>query len=200
MTLKDKKNKLICDYMPYAQKQANIFVTKYNIENYLDDFVSIAYLGLCKAAKKYRFSRKHNFAHFAAIYIIGAMLDEFRKMDLLTKSERKAKIAGESDTHLQLVSIDEEQTYDYNTGESYTIADMLESDDIGLDEHIQKQEALQKIQDAVCKLPKQEQLVFCLYMNNNYTTYKEIGHILGMSEARVSQLLHKAKELIKGDL
>lgn len=54
-----------------------------------DDIYSIALLGLIDAAKNFDSSYKNGFANYARIKIKGALLDELRRLDFLSRAQRK---------------------------------------------------------------------------------------------------------------
>lgn len=191
-----KRQELIVQYMPYASNQARKFCSKYGIDYMLEDFISIAYLGLCKAGKKYSITKCVSFSHFASVYILGAMMDEFRKMDVYSRSERQNRIQGLDVNEVVIVDL-YEPLYSPNSNETYCLADTLEATQASLDDVIAKQEALVKLEAAIRQLPQMEQIVFCLYIMNKYTTYSDIGAILGLKEPRICQLIHKAKDTLK---
>jgi RNA polymerase sigma factor FliA len=53
-----------------------------------EDFYSIGVTGLVAAARNYRRSQEHTFAAYAAIRISGAILDELRKTDWMSRASR----------------------------------------------------------------------------------------------------------------
>jgi RNA polymerase sigma factor (sigma-70 family) len=198
---KQKQHEMIEQYMPFAINQAKLFTLRYNIDYLLDDFVSLAYIGLCKAAKKFRKKHQISFPQFASIYIMGSMFDEFRKMDMLTRLERKRRISGEEVNKYELVSLSEPiQFSKEHNEETFNLGDMIPSNCLSLDDTLDRLYYLQQVKDAVAKLPKVERIIMCLHMMNNYINYRDIGIVVGLCESRVAQLLHKAREFVKGEI
>jgi len=71
-----------------------------NIET--EDLCSIGLTGLVAAARNYRPSRKSSFASYATTRIRGAILDELRKMDWMSRTTRsKAKRLGSAISKLE---------------------------------------------------------------------------------------------------
>jgi RNA polymerase sigma factor for flagellar operon FliA len=75
-----------------------------------DDLHSIGLSGLIAAAQRYQPSREKSFAGYAATRIRGAILDELRRQDLMSRSSRaKAKRLGSA-----ICKIKQEQGADYS--------------------------------------------------------------------------------------
>ncbi len=69
--------------------------------------------------------------------------------------------------------------------------DTIEDKDEGIEEHLLHGELLQELAGAVDRLPERERTVVALYYHESLTL-KEIGHVLDVSESRVSQIHTKA--------
>lgn len=124
-------------------------------------------------------------------------MDEFRQMDVLSRTERKQRINGEEVEDISIVSMEDTISIFNGKDSDTTVFDILTASDLSLDNIVDKQTAIRKLVQAIKKLPLQERLVFSLYCINRYTTYDDIGDILGISTSRVCQLLHKAKQTLK---
>lgn len=190
-----KRNKLIEQYMPHASTMARAFTSKYNIEEQYEDYQSTAYEGLCKAAKKFKWRKGISFSHFSSIYITGAMIDEFRKSDTLTRTERLARLNGEDIQNREFISIYD--TLDKVGEDCYTYEDILASPEVDYDSEFKKEKHLQTLQEAIETLPKLERIVVCLWLSKKYITYKDMSYILGYSESRVAQIFQEGKQKIK---
>ena len=91
---------------------------------------------------------------------------------------------------VNLFSLDETIATD-KEGDSLKIVDLVIDSD-GLPEHkIVETESVEELTAAVESLSEREQLVLALYYHEGLTL-KEIGHVLEVSESRVSQIHTKA--------
>lgn len=181
-----KRQKLIVDYMPLANKQAKVFCAKHQLEHMEDDYTSIAYIGLCKAAKRFRACRGTSFSHFASIYIIGAMIDEYRQSNNLEYLCYTDKIIDNGSGDEDICTIEE----------------IIPSNELHLDTQLIREHASQVFMEALKTLPKFERIALTLYMLPQHIPYKDIGYIMGYSESRAAQLVTIAKlrmkEIING--
>lgn len=90
-----------------------------------------------------------------------------------------------------LFSLDESVATD-QSGQSLKMADLVvDQNQANPDEQIIQDEVLEELTDAITQLNEREQLVLSLYYHDELTL-KEIGHILEVSESRVSQIHTKA--------
>lgn len=91
---------------------------------------------------------------------------------------------------VNLFSLDENIATDHE-GDSLKVLDLVIDQDILPDHKIMQSESLEELTDAVEALTEREQLVLSLYYHDELTL-KEIGHVLEVSESRVSQIHTKA--------
>lgn len=189
------RQKLIKDFRWFAEHQAKLFCSKYYLQQHLEDFKSIAIIGLCKAARKYQRKKAIPFKNFAVIYIVGSMLDEFRKMDFCSRSERKfmadtGQILYNDDKFVSLSDF-------VDTNTDTTFEDIIVSD-FNVETKKEQQELIIKLLKIIQHLPIIEKKIMCLHLCSDHFSYKEIGQVLGYSESRIAQIYNEALEKIKG--
>lgn len=83
--------------------------------------------------------------------------------------------------------------------EAVRISDLVVNDDLPVDHNIIHTESLAELTTAIEELSDRERMVLSLYYHENLTL-KEIGHVLGVSESRVSQIHTKAIVTLRAKL
>ncbi len=183
-----------------------------------EDLVSHGTVGLIEAAERYDGQRGISFASFAASRIRGAVLDALRGTDPLSRTARQrarliqaaeAKLAfdlGREPTHDEVreaTGLGERQYWDAWRASRIacvsidTMAPNSEDDHDGPrevpaeEDHdpagLEHQELLDALVQAIAELPERDRQVIGLRYQENLTL-REVAHILGISESRVSQL------------
>jgi RNA polymerase sigma factor for flagellar operon FliA len=184
-----------------------------------DDLWSAGVVGLIDAAQKYDSTRAARFRTYAEVRVHGAILDYLRSLSWaprgLHRRRREVETArsavenrmGRSATESELA---EEMglTVEEQRG-MLMLIDRLDLHDAGaiceeedalgprtgeLDDplfHIQRKEMVALLSQAIESLPQRQQMVLWLYYYEELTM-KEVGAVLEVNEARVSQLHSKA--------
>jgi len=182
----------------------------------VDDLIQAGMVGLLEAINNYDGSKGASFETYARIRIQGAMIDEVRRGDWTPRSVyRKARqlaeavqavenregreahaeeIAAEMDLSLEeynkilrdtsgcsILSFDEINADEWSPGA------VDEGAEVGLLPELQKQHFKKSLAEAIDGLPEREKLVMSLYYDDEFNL-REIGEILGVSEARVCQI------------
>ena len=75
--------------------------------------------------------------------------------------------------------------------EAVRISELVVHDDLPIDHNLIQAESLAELTAAIEQLSDRERLVLSLYYKDDLTL-KEIGHVLGVTESRVSQIHTKA--------
>ncbi len=99
---------------------------------------------------------------------------------------------------VNLFSLDEAATTD-REGDKFKILDLVIDGEILPDHRVVHSESIEELTVAVEGLSKREQLVLGLYYHEELTL-KEIGHVLDVSESRVSQIHTKAVLTLRSKL
>ena len=193
-----KKQQLMLEYRPFALSLANKFITKYELEYYQDDLRSISMVGLCKAAQRWNKKKAASFPTFANIFITGAMIDEFYK---ITTQSRRNNIAIQEEEieAFRFYSLDDDVSDD-GDNDVVSLKDRIPSDDLPLEDVLDKEQSKERLKQAIEELPQLERIIISLFLMNEYITYKEIGDVVGYTEGRISQLIKKIKAQLKETL
>jgi RNA polymerase sigma factor for flagellar operon FliA len=169
-----------------------------------EDLWSAGAMGLLEAARRFDPSRDVRFETFAEHRIRGAMLDELRRLDHLprrlraqaerveaarTRLSRSLQRDPEADELASAVglSLEELAALHASTARHDTAPDALAAPGAGADEQLERGELGRRVTAAVSSLPERLQLVLSLHYVEGLT-YREIAHVLDVSEPRVCQL------------
>jgi RNA polymerase sigma factor FliA len=186
---------------------------------------SAGMVGLLDALQKYDDKRGIAFEAYARIRIKGAVLDELRGLDHLTRSmRRRSRSVAESRTELEKVggapvgdaevaeatgmSIEEVQqsrsrkappeVLDPSTLESMSVNGLWQSEGLA-HESMEWGEHVHLLSQALAELPERNRLVVGLYYEAELTL-QEIGEVLGVTQSRISQILRKTVEMLREKL
>lgn len=99
---------------------------------------------------------------------------------------------------IALLSLDDQISSDPDS-DSLTLMDTLDDPAAAVDQELVDQEILQELAAAVDQLEERERLVVSLYYHEGLTL-KEIGHVLDVSESRISQIHSKAIRTLRSKL
>lgn len=186
--LTTEQHRLVDEYLTFARgiarkMQANL---RSLIEE--DDAVSVAYVGLVEAARRFDPSKhdpskgtiEQHFKNYAYLRIHGAVIDEVRRLSLLCRADLKAGMLA------RVRSLDEMQD-EFSDIPAIALADLDATPELGVD-----------LQRAMAKLNQREQAIMWAFAHG--TTGKEIGEQLGITESRVSQIATKARQVLAKEL
>lgn len=209
---------LIRKHSGLIDRVARALAQKTGAWDHLDDLWNAGALGLVDAARRYDASVETRFETFAAHRVRGAMLDELRRLDHLPRRLRE-RVSGVEKARWQLqTSLGREpssqdlashlgmalQEVDELRGVMEPAISVDEPEDLqALEpdafERTSRAEVLARVSGAISQLPERLRIVLGLRYDEGLTT-KEIGEILDVSEARVSQLHTEAISLIRRNL
>jgi RNA polymerase sigma factor for flagellar operon FliA len=187
------------------------------------DLISAGAMGLLEAASRFDPERGESFEAFARIRIKGAMLDDIRVRDSMSRDMRRAaKAIGRSTSHLTQalgraptedelaehvgLSVDELRARRTELAGARVVA----LDDAGADlldrvadqnatdpqELVARRELLDRLAQHISALPLRMQQVLSLYYRENLSL-REIGVVLGVSECRVCQIHGEATRRLR---
>lgn len=100
--------------------------------------------------------------------------------------------------NISLLSLDDHLTGD-SDADSITLLDTINDPEAVIDQELIDQETLQELAAAVDELEEKQRLVVSLYYHEGLTL-KEIGHILAVSESRISQIHSQAIRALRSKL
>lgn len=186
---------------------------------------SAGMMGLLDALAKYDEGRGIAFEAYARIRIRGAVLDELRGMDHLTRSMRR-RARSVADTRQELereagapvgdakvaealgISIEEAQQgkarrappemVDPSTLDTLQLGHLWQAPPEMI-ETMEWQEQVRLLSKALADLPERNRLVVGLYYEAELTL-QEIGDVLGVTQSRISQILRKTVEMLRDKL
>ena len=216
--MKDDKEKLIKGYLPLVKYVVDRLPVSYLPQISKADLISSGIIGLLKALDNFDPSKGVKFRTYAIPRIRGAIMDELRRLEWVPRSLRqKAHLLEKTYISLekklgrpptdeeisQKLNISEKDLLKLYSNMSYFSPVSLSSKS-GEDgktlmektastksddpfEILRKKEMKKILQETLEKLPKREKMVIVLYYYEELT-FKEIGHILNISESRVSQI------------
>jgi len=185
----------------------------------LEDLVMVGVIGLIDAMNKYKKDKKNQFKTYAEFRIRGEIIDELRKSDWMTRSERKKQKKFKQVKHnlteelgrpptsheisnvLAFKSKDMVRMEQYESGE--TIKQYVEGETIQqgvLSNSEFESYALKKTLSVVMdELPRTMRLILMLkyYEDLNFA---DISEVVNLSEGRVCQLHAEALGMLKGHI
>ncbi|GAA5132196.1 RNA polymerase sigma factor FliA [Thalassotalea piscium] len=191
----------------------------------VDDLIQSGMIGLLEAANNFDNTKGASFETFAGIRIRGAMLDEIRRGDWTPRSVHKnSRMVNEAIKHLEaelgrdVTDIEVAEKLDISLNEYHDILNEVSTGKIiGIEDLGVSEDALSQLEDrsnnnpysnieqivfkkalseCISTLPEREALVLSLYYDEELNL-REIGHVLDVSESRVSQIHSQALHRLK---
>jgi RNA polymerase sigma factor for flagellar operon FliA len=150
-----------------------------NIE--LDDLVQVGMIALHESMNRYVDDGRATFSTYASRRIHGAMIDELRRSDPLTRQHRK------EDPDLHTVSSDDVE-----------LEDLVCSIDTPL-EHLEKFRKYEALDRAIKALPERKQLILQMYYEDEMRL-RQIGDLFGITESAVSYELARISKTLHAQL
>lgn len=225
---KEIKKQLIEHYVNLVKIVAGRMYNFYGSKIEYDDLLGYGILGLIDSIDKFDISKNIKFETYAQIRIKGAIIDNIRKLDWIPRSLRKKSKdvqnaifslenkLGRSPTNHELareleISLSELEillsdisTFNVSSLEEVLItkgdySSELQQDKSMPEEIYEEKEIKELLASSIDSLSKNEKIVISLYYYEELT-YKEIGHVMELSESRISQIHSKAILKIKNFL
>lgn len=178
----------------------------------LDDLLQSGFVGLLEARKTFDPTQGATFETFASIRIRGCIIDGLRKNSWGTRETiHNMRLIGEAITRLEQRLHKAPTTEDIATELGISVEEHMEicqqinvSNVVSLDANedeefvagddannpqviTQQQDMIQHIKKILNNFPKREQQVLSLYYVEEFT-FKQIGEILTLTEARICQI------------
>ncbi len=222
-SMADKRREYAAKFFPYIEKVARRLARRLPAHVEIDDLISSGVIGLMEAADRFDPKRVDRFEAFAEFRIRGAMLDDLRSRDTLSRDMRRlsnelreatrkleAQLGRTPDQQeiAESMGVDVEELYARQqklsgssvVGIDDAGPDFLErtSDDSAPDpfEITSHRETLARLVASIDDLPEKMQQVLSLYYCENLNL-KEIGNVLGVTESRVCQIHGEATKKLR---
>lgn len=212
------RNELICEHVEVARRLARNIARRLPSAVRRDDLESAALLGLTEAATRFDPTRGEPFGAFATKRVRGAVLDELRHNDILTRRGRESarhiaratkaveghlgRMATTEEIATQLgLPLDEVQVAIGRLQPSLVLLDEErdmphESPFAAPDQQVAEAQSRRAVLLALRSLASRDLEILSMYFRDELTL-QEIGHILGVSESRVSQLRTRALQRLR---
>ncbi|EAJ2282985.1 RNA polymerase sigma factor FliA [Campylobacter vulpis] len=207
--IKKEQDELVISYMPALRAMA--FRLKERLPSSIDvnDLIGVGIEEMIKLSRRYDKDQNDNFWGFARKRVNGSMLDYLRRLDVMSRNNRKIlkdidvildeyflenECEPDDEYLAKKLEIDVERVREVRAAHaiSYTlpIDEQIEmySEDETL-EKIERGELLEHINEILDTLKERDQLIIQLYYYEELSL-KEISEILNVSESRISQI-HK---------
>lgn len=205
--------------MPTIRYWARHYHYHYHQVLEMEDLVMVGVIGLIDAMNKYKKDKKNQFKTYAEFRIRGEIIDELRKQDWMTRSERnkqkKYKRAkndlteelGRNPTQDELTNVLPFKSRDMIRLEQYekgdTIKPYIEGETQGLGSLANSEfdnYALKKTLSVILEeLPKTMKIIVTLKYFEDLNFF-EISKIVNLSEGRICQLHAEAIDMLKHHL
>jgi RNA polymerase sigma factor for flagellar operon FliA len=171
----------ITAYLPLVRRVVRQLARRLPSNVQRDDLLAAGVFGLVDSLRRNGGGGGAAFEWYARTRIRGAIFDELRAQDWLSRRARDRIAAGTDETATCFVSFEEVAAND-DEGE-------LAGDDLG--EVIEARSERRALDRAIQQLPERERTVVGRYYFEGMRM-KDIGAELGVSEPRISQLLTRA--------
>jgi RNA polymerase sigma factor for flagellar operon FliA len=218
-----RRNDYVTRYIGCVDKVARRLARKLPRHVDIDDLKSAGMIGLIEAAERFDPTRNEKFEAFAEFRIRGAMLDDLRSRDSLSRDMRRlcselrdaasqlANQIGRTPTEGELAShmgLPVEEVRDRHAKLSgWSVVGLDDAGPSFLDRTADDQvvdpadaaarrELFDHMISNIEKLPEKMQQVLGLYYCEDLNL-KEIGHVLGVTESRVCQIHGEATKRLR---
>jgi len=190
--------------------------TGYAVE--LDDLVCEGTIGLLQAAERFDPDRETDFEHLASVRVHGAMLDALRRLDPLSQRRRREarrhqktaekleRTLGRAPTAIEMAeALGMELDVYYKLNNELSAQTPMSLDDMGIDvrdktvrqDHtVHARQRHERMKELIEGLPERQRLVLSMVYYNELSQ-KEVARVLGVTEARISQLHKEALGRLK---
>jgi len=179
--------RLIAEFTPLVHKIVGGFQRRLPRNVLREDLVAAGMAGLWDAIRRHGEKHDEGFEWYVRVRVRGAILDELRAQDWLTRRARRAATANADSMPPRVVRLDDVGEWEQNR--CLAIAPDAET---GLSESFVR-ETLAK---AVETLPERERLIVSEHYFN-HVKFKSLGERLGVSEPRISQLHSRAMQRLR---
>jgi RNA polymerase sigma factor for flagellar operon FliA len=214
------------EFAPLIDRIVGKWMSRVGFAFTADDLRSAAWLGLIEAVRRYDSRRGIPFEAFAHHRITGAVLDEIRSHDKLTRPSRRRARAldtvrekltrrlNREPTDVEVADAAGEaiDTFHKRSARQQAQA-VVHLEDLGTDDWqrlvsddspsaldgLCEQEQSESLAAAMATLPERVRRILDLYYREEMS-YREIGQLLGVTESRICQLVKSAHAQLRAQL
>ncbi len=208
---------LAAQFVPIIRRLARCFAQRLPSHISIDDLIGAGSVALVEHYRRNAALAPDDFERAAVARIRGAMLDELRGADPLTRRmrqrERQISQAGRTlesslgrwPTHIEIAEHLNLTQEAYSAAvrvahasqvTTFDEAETADRDAIGPEERLSKTESLERLRGALQILPPRLKQVLELHFGEGLTL-RQIGGMMGVTEARISQLVGDAVKRLK---
>jgi RNA polymerase sigma factor for flagellar operon FliA len=202
------QNALAVQYLPAVKAMAYRLKERLPASVDAGDLISIGAEELIKLARRYDAELNDSFWGYAKKRVHGAMLDFLRSLDTVSRSDRRLIKEVERQVIQYFSEHDEEPTDEHlaetigedlskiqkarNAGDVCSLMPLDEQLQIFGDENTEKSvmhdELIDQVMATLGEMTERDQMIIQLYFYEELNL-KEISHILGITESRISQII-----------
>jgi RNA polymerase sigma factor for flagellar operon FliA len=210
-------------YVPSIRRTALRIARRLPAHVCVDDLIGAGLQGLVEAYRRYDPKRCDRFEAYAEMRIRGAMVDELRSYDPLSRDlralaqrtaaatrkleHRHGRAATEAEIAAELgLSLEAFRGYAGKMAVGHTVSlDSGHDDDVRIEvaekgtsaeEHLVSQQTRNALNYALRQLPQRQQQVLEMYYREE-KTLRQIGDILGVTESRACQIHGEALQRVR---
>jgi RNA polymerase sigma factor for flagellar operon FliA len=211
---------LAVDFIPKIRRLARQLAQRLPVPSAADDLVGAGFVGLVECYARFEDKPEEERERCVMARVRGAMLDELRRSDPLSRRMRHRQRRIESATrtlerdlerqpseaeiakHLSLSNDEVDSALRVSWASRTTSLDARERADVpdegatGPEELASRGESIERLRVALSALPERLRKVLELYYGDDLTL-RDIGNVLGVTEGRISQLLSEAVKKLK---
>jgi RNA polymerase sigma factor for flagellar operon FliA len=173
-------------YRPLVQKIAGGFTRRLPRHVLREDLVAAGMAGLWDAIRKHGDDANEGFEWYVRVRIRGAILDELRSQDWLSRRARAAAEAAGDGVPPHIVHLDDVREPDHTR----FLAAPTYGDDVA------QRDERAALARAVERLPERERFIVSEHYFGD-VKFKSLSQVLGVSEPRVSQLHSRAMKRLR---
>lgn len=219
LRLDEEKKAVVVEYMPLVKFIAGRIKDRLPSHVQLEDLEHAGVLGLMEAVCRYDDSHSNKFKTYAEHRIRGAILDDLRKNDWMTRTgrekykllestisklEKQNKREATSDEIAEALGMKMDEYFsflnDAKTGIFLNIEDMVNKTELSDGENVSQAEkkvwidqVKKMMSEEIEQLKPNEKLVLSLYYFEELTL-KEIGQVMDKTESRICQVHNEVME------
>ena len=224
-----ERDRIVLEHLPLVKAIAIRVHESLPLHVDLDDLIHAGVLGLFDAVEKYDDTKNVQFHSYAKHRIKGAILDSLRQMDWASRDMRRRQKQVESVTRdlstrlgrspqesevaqemgvgldrwrrmqMELTTVGVVSATPAADSDADRVQECPAADEYQPDRMCERRQLQGQLANAIGSLPERYRRVVYLYYTNDLTM-KEIGHVLGVNESRVSQIHKTALKRMAGVL